>query len=77
MRSTFKVLFYVKKRQPHVPPGGRKINQDGRLWDGKPCLSQRINLAVAGGKPPLPRMADGISAAKLKDAYLGIGVKPC
>ncbi len=104
MRSTFKVLFYVKKgseaeRQPafNVPyHGGRRDQtvqlQDGRsprLWDvknsrasGKSVEAQKINLAVDKIRVEVNRryqelmQTDGyVTAAKLKDAYLGIGVK--
>ena len=105
MRSTFKVLFYVKKGSEK--PNGNlplmcRITVDGeikqfsckmdvspRLWDvknsrasGKSVEAQRINLAVDKIRVEVNRryqelmQADGyVTAAKLKDAYLGIGVK--
>ena len=105
MRSTFKVLFYVKKGS-EKPNGNlplmcrltvdRKIKQFSckmdvplRLWDvknnrasGKSVEAQRINLAVDKIRVEVNRryqelmQTDGyVTAAKLKDAYLGIGVK--
>ena len=105
MRSTFKVLFYVKKGSEK--PNGNlplmcRITVDGeikqfsckmdvppRLWDvknsrasGKSVEAQRINLAVDKIRVDVNRryqelmQTDGyVTAAKLKDAYLGIGVK--
>ncbi len=105
MRSTFKVLFYVKKGSEK--PNGNlplmcRITVDGeikqfsckmdvplRLWDvknnrasGKSVEAQRINRAVDKIRVEVNRryqelmQADGyVTAAKLKDAYLGIGVK--
>ena len=105
MRSTFKVLFYVKKGSEK--PNGNlplmcRITVDGeikqfsckmdvppRLWDvknsrasGKSVEAQRINLAVDKIRVEVNRryqelmQTDGyVTAAKLKDAYLGIGVK--
>lgn len=105
MRSTFKVLFYVKKGSEK--PNGNlplmcRITVDGeikqfsckmdvppRLWDvknsrasGKSVEAQRINLAVDKIRVEVNRryqelmQADGyVTAAKLKDAYLAIGVK--
>lgn len=105
MRSTFKVLFYVKKGSEK--PNGNlplmcRITVDGeikqfsckldvspRLWDvknsrasGKSIEAQRINLAVDKIRVEVNRryqelmQTDGyVTAAKLKDAYLGIGVK--
>lgn len=105
MRSTFKVLFYVKKGSEK--PNGNlplmcRITVDGeikqfsckmdvplRLWDVKnnraSCKSveaQRINHAVDKIRVEVNRryqelmQTDGyVTAAKLKDAYLGIGVK--
>ena len=105
MRSTFKVLFYVKKGSEK--PNGNlplmcRITVDGeikqfsckmdvppRLWDvknsrasGKSVEAQRINLAVDKIRVEVNRryqelmQTDGyVTAAKLKDTYLGIGVK--
>ena len=105
MRSTFKVLFYVKKGSEK--PNGNlplmcRITVDGeikqfsckmdvplRLWDvknnrasGKSVGAQRINRAVDKIRVEINRryhelMQTGgyVTAAKLKDAYLGIGVK--
>ena len=105
MRSTFKVLFYVKKGS--AKPNGNlplmcRITVDGeikqfsckmdvppRLWDvknsrasGKSVEAQKINLAVDKIRVEVNRhyqelmQTDGyVTAAKLKDAYLGIGVK--
>ena len=105
MRSTFKVLFYVKKGSEK--PNGNlplmcRITVDGeikqfsckmdiplRLWDvknnrasGKSAEAQRINRAVDKIRVEVNRryqelmQTDGyVTAAKLKDAYLGIGVK--
>ena len=105
MRSTFKVLFYVKKGSEK--PNGNlplmcRITVDGeikqfsckmdvplRLWDvknnrasGKSVEAQRI---TRGGNKPgvkitrryheLMQTGGYVTAAKLKDAYLGIGVK--
>ena len=104
MRSTFKVLFYVKKGSEK--PNGNlplmcRLTVDGeikqfsckmdvplRLWDvknnrasGKSVEAQRINLAVDKIRVEVNRryqelmQTDGyVTAAKLKDAYLGIGV---
>lgn len=105
MRSTFKVLFYVKKGSEK--PNGKlplmcRITVDGeikqfsckmdvslRLWDvknnrasGKSVEAQRINYAVDKIRVEVNRryqelmQTDGyVTAAKLKDANLGIGVK--
>lgn len=105
MRSTFKVLFYVKKGS--AKPNGNlplmcRITVDGeikqfsckldvspRLWDvknsrasGKSVEAQRINHAVDKIRVDVNRryqelmQTDGyVTAAKLKDTYLGIGVK--
>ena len=105
MRSTFKVLFYVKKGSEK--PNGNlplmcRLTVDGeikqfsckmdvplRLWDvknnrasGKSVEAQRINLAVDKIRVEVNHhyqelmQTDGyVTAAKLKDAYLGIGVK--
>ncbi len=105
MRSTFKVLFYVKKGSEK--PNGNlplmcRLTVDGeikqfsckmdvplRLWDvknnrasGKSVEAQRINRAVDKIRVEVNRryqelmQMDGyVTAAKLKDAYLGIGVK--
>ena len=105
MRSTFKVLFYVKKgsekRGGNLPLMCR-ITVDGeikqfsckmdvplRLWDvknnrasGKSAEAQKINRTVDKIRVEVNRryqelmQTDGyVTAAKLKDAYLGIGVK--
>ncbi len=105
MRSTFKVLFYVKKGSEK--PNGNlplmcRLTVDGeikqfsckmdvplRLWDvknnrasGKSVEAQRINRAVDKIRVEVNRryqelmQTDGyVTAAKLKDAYFGIGVK--
>ena len=105
MRSTFKVLFYVKKGSEK--PNGNlplmcRLTVDGeikqfsckmdvplRLWDvknnrasGKSVEAQRINRAVDKIRVEVNRryqelmQTDGyVTAAKLKDTYLGIGVK--
>ena len=105
MRSTFKVLFYVKKGS--AKPNGNlplmcRLTVDGEikqfsckmdvsphLWDvknsrasGKSAEAQRINLAVDKIRVEVNRryqelmQTDGyVTAAKLKDAYLGIGIK--
>ena len=105
MRSTFKVLFYVKKGS--AKPNGNlplmcRLTVDGeikqfsckldvppRLWDvknsrasGKSIEAQRINHTVDKIRVDVNRryqelmQTDGyVTAAKLKDTYLGIGVK--
>ena len=105
MRSTFKVLFYVKKVSEK--PNGNlplmcRITVDGeikqfsckmdvplRLWDvknnrasGKSVEAQKINIAIDKIRVEVNRryqelmQTDGyVTATKLKDAYLGIGVK--
>ena len=105
MRSTFKVLFYVKKGS--AKPNGNlplmcRLTVDGeikqfsckldvppRLWDvknsrasGKSVEAQRINRTVDKIRVDVNRryqelmQTDGyVTAAKLKDTYLGIGVK--
>lgn len=105
MRSTFKVLFYVKKGSEK--PNGNlplmcRITVDGevkqfsckmdiplRLWDvknnrasGKSAEAQKINVAVDRIRVDVNRryqelmQIDGyVTATKLKNAYLGIGVK--
>ena len=105
MRSTFKVLFYVKKGSAR--PNGDlplmcRLTVDGevkqfsckmdvppRLWDvkngratGKSVEAMQINLAVDKIRVEVNRryqelmQSDGyVTAAKLRDAYLGIGVK--
>ena len=105
MRSTFKVLFYVKKGS--AKPNGNlplmcRLTVDGEikqfsckmdvsphLWDvknnrasGKSAEAQKINRAVDKIRVEVNRryqelmQTDGyVTAAKLKDAYLGIGVK--
>ena len=105
MRSTFKVLFYVKKGS--AKPNGNlplmcRLTVDGeikqfsckmdvplRLWDvknnrasGKSIEAQKINIAVDRIRVEVNRryqelmQTDGyVTATKLKDAYLGIGVK--
>ncbi len=92
MRSTFKVLFYVKKGSEK--PNGNlplmcKMDVPPRLWDvkngratGKSLEAQKINAAVDRIRVDVNRhyqelmRSDGyVTAAKLKDAYLGIGVK--
>ncbi len=105
MRSTFKVLFYVKKGCEK--PNGNlplmcRLTVDGeikqfsckmdvplRLWDvknnrasGKSVEAQKINIAIDKIRVEVNRryqelmQTDGyVTAAKLKDVYLGIGVK--
>lgn len=105
MRSTFKILFYVKKGSEK--PNGNlplmcRITVDGEvkqfsckmdvppnLWDvknnraaGKSAQAQKINLALDRIRVDVNRcyrelmQADGyVIATKLKNAYLGIGVK--
>ena len=102
MRSTFKILFYVKKGSEK--PNGNlplmcRLTVDGevkqfsckmdvppRLWDvkngratGKSLEAQKINAAVDRIRVDINRhyqelmRSDGyVTAAKLKDAYLGI-----
>ena len=102
MRSTFKILFYVKKGSEK--PNGNlplmcRLTVDGevkqfsckmdvppRLWDvknnratGKSIEAQKINAAVDRIRVDVNRhyqelmRSDGyVTAAKLKDAYLGI-----
>ena len=105
MRSTFRVLFYVKKGSAR--PNGDlplmcRLTVDGeikqfsckmdvppRLWDvkngraiGKSVEAMQINFAVDKIRVEVNRryqelmQSDGyVTAAKLRDAYLGIGVK--
>lgn len=105
MRSTFKILMYLKKGSEK--PGGNvplmcRLTVDGeikqfsckmdvppRLWDvkagrasGKSIEAQKINRAVDKIRVEVNRryqemmQTDGyVTAAKLKDAYLGIGIK--
>ncbi len=105
MRSTFKVLFYVKKGSEK--PNGNlplmcRLTVDGevkqfscktdvpiRLWDvknnrasGKSVEAQKINLAIDRIRVDVNRryqelmQTDGyVTAEKLKNAYLGIGIK--
>jgi len=105
MRSTFKVLFYVKKGS--AKPNGNlplmcRITVDGevkqfsckmdvplRLWDvknnrasGKSAEAQKINVTVDRIRVEVNRryqelmQTDGyVTVTKLKNAYLGIGVK--
>ena len=105
MRSTFKVLFYVKKgsAKPNgnlplmcrltvdgeIKQFGCKMEVPPHLWDvknnrasGKSAEAQRINRAVDKIRVEVNRryqelmQTDGyVTAAKLKDAYLGIGIK--
>ena len=105
MRSTFKILMYLKKgsEKPNgnVPLMCRltvdgeikqfscKMDVSPRLWDvkagrasGKSIESQKINRAVDKIRVDINRryqemmQTDGyVTAAKLKDAYLGIGIK--
>ena len=117
-RSTFKILFYVKKgseRANGYLPLMCRLTVDGeikqfsckldvppKLWDvktaratGKSAEAQKINAAVdrirvdekrrvagAGERGPPPRryqelmQSDGyVTAARLRDACLGLGVK--
>lgn len=105
MRSTFKILMYLKKGSEK--PNGNvplmcRLTVDGeikqfsckmdvppRLWDvktgrapGKSIEAQKINHAVDKIRVDVNRryqemmQTDGyVTAAKLKDAYLGIGIK--
>jgi len=105
MRSTFKVLFYVKKGS--AKPNGNlplmyrftvdgeiklfsyKMDISSHLWDvknnrasGKSAEAQRIDRTVDKIRVEVTRryqelmQTDGyVTAAKLKDAYLGIGIK--
>lgn len=105
MRSTFKILMYLKKGSEK--PNGNvplmcRLTVDGeikqfsckmdvppRLWDvkagrasGKSIEAQKINRAVDKIRVDVNRryqemmQTDGyVTAAKLKDAYLGIGIK--
>jgi integrase len=105
MRSTFKVLFYVKKGRKK--PNGNlplmcRITVDGEvkqfsckmdvplhLWDvknnrasGKSAQAQKINLAIDRIRVDVNRryqelmQTDGyVTATKLKNACLGIGIK--
>lgn len=105
MRSTFKILMYLKKgsEKPNgnVPLMCRltvdgeikqfscKMDVSPRLWDvktgrasGKSIEAQKINRAVDKIRVDVNRryqemmQTDGyVTAAKLKDAYLGIGIK--
>ena len=104
MRSTFKVLFYVKKGS--AKPNGNLPLSAALRWterlsssvangsstpfvgvknnraSGKSAEAQRINRAVDKIRVEVNRryqelmQTDGyVTAAKLKDAYLGIGIK--
>ena len=105
MRSTFKILLYLKKGS--AKPDGKlplmcRLTVDGEikqfsckmdvppaLWDtksgrasGKSAEALRINAAVDKIRVDVNRryqemmQTDGyVTAAKLKDAYLGIGIK--
>jgi hypothetical protein len=105
MRSTFKILFYLKKGSEK--PDGKlplmcRLTVDGEikqfsckldvppaLWDikagrasGKSSEAQRINIFVDRIRGDVNRryqelmQSDGyVTAEKLKNAYLGIGVK--
>ncbi len=105
MRSTFKILMYLKKGSEK--PNGNvplmcRLTVDGeikqfsckmdvppRLWDvksgrasGKSIEAQKINHAVDKIRVDVNRryqemmQTDGyVTAAKLRDAYLGIGIK--
>lgn len=105
MRSTFKILMYLKKgsEKPNgnVPLMCRltvdgeikqfscKMDVSPRLWDvkagrasGKSIEAQKINRTVDKIRVDVNRryqeimQTDGyVTAAKLKDAYLGIGIK--
>ena len=105
MRSTFKVLFYVKKgsEKPNgnlplmcrltvdseVKQFSCKTDIPLRLWDvknnralGKSVEAQKINIAIDRIRVDVNRryqelmQTDGyVTAEKLKNAYLGIGVK--
>lgn len=105
MRSTFRVLFYVKRG--NARPNGDlplmcrltvdgevkqfscKLDVPSKLWDvkngrasGKSVEAMRINLTVDKIRVEVNRryqelmQTDGyVTAAKLRNAYLGIGVK--
>lgn len=105
MRSTFKVLFYVKKGSEksngnlplicritvddEIKQFSCKMDIPLRLWDvknnrtsGKSVEAQKINIAIDQIRMEVNRryqeltQTDGyVTAAKLKDTYLGIGVK--
>lgn len=105
MRSTFKILFYLKKNSPKpdgtVPVMGRisidggisqfslKMNVPPNLWDtkagrltGKSRLAIDTNLILDKIRVDINRhyqevmQADGFTTAdKVKNAYLGLGVK--
>lgn len=105
MRSTFKILFYLKKNNPKsdgtVPVMGRitidgtisqfslKISVPPNLWDTKggkltekSALAVKTNLALDKIRVDINRhyqevmQADGFATAdKVKNAYLGLGVK--
>ena len=105
MRSTFKVLFYVKKGSEkqngnlhvmcritvdgEVKQFSGKMDIPLHLWDvknnravGKSAEAHKINLAMDRIRVDVNRryqelmQTDGyVTAIKLKNAYLGIGVK--
>ena len=105
MRSTFRILMYLKKgsEKPNsLVPLMCRLTVDGefkqfsckmdvppRLWDvstgralGKSIEAQRINVCVDKIRVDVNRhyqqmmQTDGyVTATKLKDAYLGIGIK--
>ncbi|MDR0537199.1 MAG: phage integrase SAM-like domain-containing protein, partial [Tannerellaceae bacterium] len=105
MRSTFKILFYLKrgseKPNGHLPLMCRltvdgeikqfscKLDVPPALWDtksgrasGKSVEARKINIAVDSIRVDVNRryqelmQSDGyVTAEKLKNAYLGIGVK--
>ena len=104
-RSTFKILFYVKKgseRANGYLPLMCRLTVDGeikqfsckldvppKLWDvktaratGKSAEAQKINAAVDRIRVDVNRryqelmQSDGyVTAARLRDVYLGLGVK--
>lgn len=92
MRSTFKVLFYVKKGS--AKPNGNlplmcRLTVDGEikqfcckmdvsqnLWDVKNNRAvDKIRVEVNRRYQELMQTDGYVTAAKLKDAYLGIGIK--
>lgn len=105
MRSTFKILFYLKRNSPKpdgtVPVMGRitvdgtisqfslKMNVPPNLWDtkvgrltGKSTLAVKTNITLDKIRVDINRhyqeviQADGfVTADKVKNAYLGLGVK--
>ena len=76
MRNTFKILFYLKKNNPNLWD-----TKAGRLT-GKSTLAVKTNLALDKIRVDINRhyqevmQTDGfVTADKVKNAYLGLGVK--